>query len=138
MSQLPKAYGVLERLPLELAYLKEVAWEGALLPDYDLTDDNPEYGDKVYVAIRENFAGLSQEETILELTRQRQAIWDWLEEDAHGKKAEDGALYFIYGLLKFPEAVFRRTPNPAGAVDAPIARLLAFERQRRRATDQRR
>ncbi len=32
----------------------------------------------------------------------------------------------------------KRTANPAGAVDAPIAFLFAFLRQRRRATDQQR
>jgi hypothetical protein len=30
------------------------------------------------------------------------------------------------------------SPNPAGAVDAPVAFLFAFERQWRRAADQRR
>ena len=31
-----------------------------------------------------------------------------------------------------------RPPNPAGAVDAPMTRLFAFESRRRRATDQQR
>lgn len=95
-------------MPPELVYLKAVAWEGAQLPDYELTDDT-EYGDEVYAAIRKNFSRLSQDETIQELKRQRQMIWDWLEKDGRGKNAEAGALYFIYGLLKFPEAIFRQT-----------------------------
>ena len=79
---LPKDYGVLEQLPPELRYLKEVAWDGAQLPQYDLTDDNPEYSDKVYATVLENFSGGSQSDAIAEVSLHRQMIWDWLETDS--------------------------------------------------------
>ena len=104
----PRDYGVLEQLPTELCYLKEVAWDGAQLPEYDLSDDNPEYGDKIYAAVLSHFHGRSQAEIIAEVTHHRQMIWDWLEADSHGKRPEAGALYYVYGLFTFPDAIFKR------------------------------
>ncbi|MGZ4973135.1 MAG: hypothetical protein ACXWDN_10275 [Limisphaerales bacterium] len=102
-------YGVLEQLPSELLYLREVAWEGAQLPEYDLTDDNPDYGDKVYATVLGHFRGRSQSEIVSEVLRHRQILWEWLEADTHGKCPEAGALYFVYGLFAFPDAIFKRS-----------------------------
>jgi hypothetical protein len=104
----PRDYGVLDLLPDELRYLREVAWDGAQLPEYDLSDDNPEYGDKVNAAVLAHFHGSSQSDIIAEVSRHREMIWDWLETDSHGKQPEAGALYYIYGLFTFPEAIFKR------------------------------
>jgi hypothetical protein len=101
-------YGILERLPSDIQYLKHVVWEATLLDEEALHDDNPEYTDKVMNAMRQQFQGLSPRQQVQEALRHRELIRQFTQDYPFNRYPETGALLFIHGLLTYAEGLFNK------------------------------
>ena len=111
MPTQPTNYGILEQLPSELQYLRQVVWEGwEATQEWDeaLHDDNPEYLDRVAATMQEHFRGLPLDQQISEVMRHRELIGQFTERYGFDDYPETGALLFIWGALTYPDAFFKR------------------------------
>jgi hypothetical protein len=116
MSKHPSSYGVLERLPPDIQYLKQVVWEGwkATQIDEDALRDGccMDYYSKVLDVIRRRLQGLAPHEQVQEALRHRELIRGFTKEYPHvgRQRSEDHpetiALYFVEGLLEDAEVLF--------------------------------
>ena len=116
MPDHPPSFGVLERLPPELQYLKQIAWDGweATQIDEDALRDgcSIDYHEKAVAVIRQRLHGLSPYEQVQEALRHRELIHRFTKEYPHVGRSpsedhpETIALYFIEGLLEYAEGLF--------------------------------
>ena len=111
MPTQPKHYGILERLPPELQYLKQVVWEGweaTQAWEEALHDDNPEYFGRVAATMQQHFRGLPPHLQLTEAMRHRELIGEFTERYPSDDYPETSALLFIWGALTYPDALFKK------------------------------
>lgn len=111
MSTRPKDFGILERLPPELQYLKQVIWEGWQMTQKRheaLHDDNPKYFAQVAATMQKQLGDLPLDERLSEAMRHRELINEFSERYKFDDYPETGALLFIWGALKYPDALFKK------------------------------
>jgi len=108
MAASPTDYGVLEQLPPDLQYLKQIVWEATLLDEEALHDDNPEYMARVLNIMRQQFRGLDPAEQVHEALRHRELIGDFTKQYRFDDHPEVGALLFIQGLLTYADGLFNK------------------------------
>jgi len=109
----PKGYGVLEQLPADLQYLKQVVWEGWEATqrwEEALDDDNPEYFCRLATVMQEHFRGLPLHEQVERALRDRELINNFTERFRSDDHPEIGALFFIWGALKYPGCTLKKQP----------------------------
>src|SRR5258705_13210690 len=109
MPPRPKRYGILERLPPDLQYLKRVVWKGWEITqrwEEALHDDNPEYTARVLNTMRQHMQRLSPAEQVREALHHRRLIDEFTREYNSENYPEMGALFFISGLLPYAEGLF--------------------------------
>ncbi len=111
MAAEPKNYGILEQLPPELQYLKQVVWKGweaTQVWEEALHDDNPEYYGDVAATMQQHFRGLPLDQQVREAMRHRELIGQFIERFQFDDYPETGGLLFIHGALTYPGALFKR------------------------------
>ena len=112
MPRQRKDHGILERLPPELQYLKQVAWDGwkAMQKSDKALQDNVKYFRRVAATMQQHFHDLPFAEQLTEALRHQELIAKFTKRFPFDDYPETGPLLFICAALTYPGVLFKN-PN---------------------------